>query len=97
MFCSSLTDRSLLAWMSPIGGEHIARPGWVAKPLDDSVLRLETHVAVLANNTSPVVAEYYKGFFKRVQEEEGLIQLSLPMPLPSQDAVERQLSLKWSA
>ncbi len=80
-----LTDDSLLAWVSPIGAENIARPGCVAKPLDDSEIRLETHVAVLASNTSPLIAEYYKSFLKRVEEEQGPVQLTLPMPLPDQD------------
>lgn len=92
-----LTDDLTLAWLTPAGAEHIDRPGIAARPLDDPEIRIETHIAVLANNTSSLVAEYYKGFLKRVEEDHSPIQLTLPILLPVQGAPEHQLSLRWSA
>lgn len=92
-----LTGNALLACLTPGGAEHIARPGLVARPLDDPENHLETHVTVLANNNSPLVAEYYKGFLKRVEEEQAPVQMMLPMLMPVQNLPEHQLSVRWTA
>ncbi len=44
-----LTDDRVLAWLTPSGAERIARPGLVARPLDDPKICLETHLAVLTD------------------------------------------------
>ncbi len=93
-----LTDNAVLAWLTPAGAEHIARPGLVARPLDDPEIQLETHIVALTNNTSPLVAEYFKCFLKRVEEEQTPIQLTLPMmPLPDQDGAGHRQILAASA
>lgn len=82
-----LTDDGMLAWLTPAGAEHIAQPGIVSRPLDDPEIRLETHLAALASNMSPLVAEYFKCFLKRVEEDQSPVQLTLPMPLPDHDGI----------
>lgn len=74
-----LADDRVLAWLTPSGAEGIARPGLVARPLDDPKICLETHLAVLTDNASPVVAEYFRCFLAQVEEDHSPVQLRLPL------------------
>jgi len=74
-----LTDDRVLAWLTPTGAERIARPGLVARPLDDLEIRLETHLAALTSNSSPLVAEYFRCFLAQLEEDHSPIQLTLPL------------------
>lgn len=76
-----LTDDRVLAWLTPTGAERIARPGLVARPLDDLEIRLETHLAALTSNTSPLVAEYFRCFLAQLEEDHSPVQLVLPIPM----------------
>ncbi len=91
-----LTDDRLLAWLTPTGAERIARPGLVARPLDDPKIHLETHLAVLTD-ASPLVAEYFRCFLAQVEEDRSPLQLTLPMPLPDQDGAGHRQILRKSA
>ena len=74
-----LADDRVLAWLTPSGPERIARPGLVARPLDDPNICLETHLAVLTDNASPVVAEYFRCFLAQLEEDRTPVQLTLPI------------------
>jgi hypothetical protein len=63
-----LTDNRLLAWLTPAGAERAAHSGLKCIPLEDSQIRLEMHIATLANNNSPLVSEYVRTFMKRIEE-----------------------------
>ncbi len=94
-----LTDDRLLAWLTPTGAERIARPGLVARPLDDPKIRLETHLAVLTDNSSPLVAEYFRCFLAQVEEDHSPLQLTLPLAgiIASQDWTADTQTLKRPA
>ncbi|HTV06211.1 MAG TPA: LysR family transcriptional regulator [Acidobacteriaceae bacterium] len=77
-----LTDDRVLAWLTPTGAERVARPGLVARPLDDLEIRLETHLAALTSNTSPLVAEYFRCFLAQLEEDHSPVQLVLPLAGP---------------
>jgi DNA-binding transcriptional LysR family regulator len=78
-----LRDDSLLAWLTPAGAKRIVGDGLIEIPLNDSEIRLETHLTALAANKSPVVSEYFRAFVKRVEEDRGPVQLTLPIGLAS--------------
>lgn len=78
-----LRDDSLLAWLTPAGAKRIVGDGLIEIPLNDSEIRLETHLAALAANKSPLVSEYFRAFVKRVEEDRGPVQLTLPIGLAS--------------
>jgi DNA-binding transcriptional LysR family regulator len=94
-----LNDERVLAWLTPTGAERIARPGLVARPLDDPKICLETHLVALASNTSPLVAEYYKCFMQQVEEDQSPVQLALPLagPIMNQNWAEARRMYKASA
>jgi DNA-binding transcriptional LysR family regulator len=75
-----LCDDSLLAWLTPAGAQRVVGDGLIGIPLHDSEIRLETHLAALAANKSPLVSEYFRAFVKRVEEDRGSVQLTLPIP-----------------
>jgi DNA-binding transcriptional LysR family regulator len=75
-----LNDNRLVAWLTPNGAERIARRGFVQIPLLDSEIRLEMHLATLANNKSRLASEYVRTFMKQVVEEQRL-PAQLPLPL----------------
>ena len=74
-----LTDNRLLAWLTPAGAERAAHSGLKSIPLEDSQIRLEMHIATLANNNSPLVSEYVRTFMKRIEEQRPPLQLQLPI------------------
>jgi LysR family transcriptional regulator, low CO2-responsive transcriptional regulator len=74
-----LKDDTMLAWLSPAGAEHIARLGLVAIPLDDPEIHLETHLVALADNSSPLVAEYFRCFLAQIERDHSPVQLTLPL------------------
>ena len=74
-----LTDNRLLAWLTPAGAERAAHSGLKGIPLEDSQIRLEMHIATLANNNSPLVSEYVRTFMKRIEEQRPALQLQLPI------------------
>lgn len=74
-----LKDDFTLAWLTPAGAEHISRPGLAARPLHDLEIRLETHLVALTNNTSQLVAEYFRCFLAQVEEDQSPVQLTLPL------------------
>lgn len=88
-----------VGWLSPAGAEHIARPGLAARPLDDPEIHLETHLAALTGNTSPLVAEYFRCFLAQVEEDHSPVQLVLPLAgvLVNQSWNEDSRVLKSSA
>ena len=74
-----LTDDSVLAWMTPTDAERVAHRGLTSIPLADERIRLETHLATMADNKSPIVGEYFRSFAKRMEDQRPPQQLSLPM------------------
>jgi DNA-binding transcriptional LysR family regulator len=64
-----LTDDHVIAWLTPTGTERVASSGLKFVPLLDPHIRLDIHLASLANNKSPLVSEYARGFMKRFAEE----------------------------
>lgn len=74
-----LTDNSLLAWLTPTGAQRVTQNGLRAIPLLDSELRLETHVASVAGNSSSLLSEYVRSFVKRLEATRPAKQLDLPM------------------
>jgi hypothetical protein len=47
------------------------------QPKTEGPLRLETHLAAMADNKSPLVSEYVRTFVKRMEEQRPPEQLSL--------------------
>jgi hypothetical protein len=45
-------------------------------------------LVTLANNNSPLVSEYVRGFMKRVEEQRAPLQLQLPIVLRGNGAVQ---------
>ena len=78
---ASITDNRVLAWLTPTGAERAAHSGLKSIPLDDSQIRLEMHLATLANNKSPLVSEYVRTFMKRIEDQRPPLQLRLPIGL----------------
>jgi DNA-binding transcriptional LysR family regulator len=74
-----LTDNSLVAWLSPTGARRVAHGGLRYIPLSDAEIRLETHVASVVNNTSPLLSEFVRSFIKRLESDKAAVQLELPM------------------
>ena len=74
-----LTDDKLLAWLNPAGAQKIAHSGLMSVPLHDDHIRLETHLATLANNKSVLVSEYVRTFVTRFQAHRPSEQLLLPI------------------
>jgi DNA-binding transcriptional LysR family regulator len=74
-----LADDSLVAWLSPTGARRVAHSGLRYIPLVDEEIRLETHVASVVSNTSPLLSEFVRSFIKRIESEKTAIQLELPM------------------
>jgi DNA-binding transcriptional LysR family regulator len=74
-----LTDNSSIAWMTPTDAKRAAQHGLRYIPLRDSQIRLETHLAALANNKSQLVSEYVRTFAKRMKDQRPPEQLSLPI------------------
>lgn len=74
-----LTDDSTLAWLNPAGTEYVANRGFIHLPLLDHHIRIETHLAALANNKSQMVSEFARKFVKRMEEQRAPEQLELPI------------------
>jgi DNA-binding transcriptional LysR family regulator len=74
-----LTDDKFLVWLSPPGALKLARAGLRSIPLQDEHIRLETHLATLANNKSQLVSEYVRTFVTRYQARRPSEQLLLPI------------------
>src|SRR6185437_898269 len=90
-----LKDDMMVAWLSPAGAEHIARPGLVAIPLDDPEIHLETRLVALAENSSPLVGEYFRCFLEQVKEDRSPVQLRLPIPMlvAQPDGIEAKFTI----
>ncbi len=73
-----LRDDSLIAWLTAIDAECIAHQGLACIPLVDEHIRLEIHLAALADNKSSLVSEYVRTFVKRMDQQRPPEQLSLP-------------------
>jgi DNA-binding transcriptional LysR family regulator len=74
-----LADDTLVAWLTPTGAQRLAQCGLLYRPLRDTHIRLETYVATLASNTSPLVSEYVRTFMKRIEAKKIATQLQLPI------------------
>jgi DNA-binding transcriptional LysR family regulator len=74
-----LTDDMLLAWLTPTGAQRIARGGLCSIRLVDPDVRLETHLASAAGNTSALLSEYVRTFVRRLEAAKPSIQLELPI------------------
>ncbi|HEY4378970.1 MAG TPA: LysR family transcriptional regulator [Acidobacteriaceae bacterium] len=74
-----LTDDSLLAWLTPTGARRVANGALRFIPLIDADIRLETHLASIAGNTSPLLSEYVRSFMTRLEATKAAAQLSLPI------------------
>lgn len=74
-----LTSDLIVAWVNPAGVECVAQHGLVCVPLIDEQIRLETHVASLASNTSQMVSEFVRKFVKLTELRRPPEQLPLPI------------------
>jgi DNA-binding transcriptional LysR family regulator len=74
-----LTDNSTVAWLTPTGAKRVVHSGLLYAPLLDPEIRLETHLASVVNNTSPLLSEYVRSFVKRIESEKIATQMHLPM------------------
>ena len=74
-----LTDNHVLAWLTPSGAGRVARDGLVKVPLMDEQIRLETHFATQASNSSRLVSEFYRTFMIRIRDVTSSTQLHLPI------------------
>lgn len=74
-----LKDDSLVAWLTPAGAKRVAERGLLYIPLVDPQIHLETHLATLASNSSPLVSEYVRSFVKRIESKKIAEQLRLPI------------------
>jgi DNA-binding transcriptional LysR family regulator len=68
-----------VAWLTPMGATRVAHGELISRPLVDTEIRLETHLATLASNNSALVSEYVRTFMKRYQQERKPVQMVLPM------------------
>jgi len=92
-------DGRLIAWLTPDGAAHIERNGLVSRPLVDSEIRIETHIATRSNDKSRLVSEFARNFVKLVEGGRSPVQLTLPMAwvMTSQDGTEVERVLRRSA
>jgi DNA-binding transcriptional LysR family regulator len=74
-----LTDNTVVAWLTPVGAERVARNGLARVPLLDEQIHLEIHLATLVSNESRLVSEYARSFIKRLEEQSTPSQLQLPI------------------
>jgi DNA-binding transcriptional LysR family regulator len=75
-----LKDNSSIAWLTPADAKRVAHHhGLRYAPLRDSQIRLEVHLAALADNKSPLISEYVRTFAKRMEEQRPPEQLTLPI------------------
>jgi DNA-binding transcriptional LysR family regulator len=74
-----IKDGSSVAWLSPTGAARVAHGELIARPLVDKEIRLETHLATLANNSSTLVSEFFRTFMKRHRQEKQPVQMVLPI------------------
>lgn len=77
-----LTDDQTLTWLTPSGAERVSRDGLVRIPLLDEQIRLETHLATQASNSSKLVSEFVRSLVKKIEAENALTQLPLPIRWP---------------
>jgi len=64
-----LTDNQALAWLTPTGAERVVRGGLKCLPLLDPHIRLEIHLATLANNKSTLASEYVRSYMRQIEEQ----------------------------
>jgi len=76
-----LTDDRAVAWLTPTGAERFANSGLRFIPLLDPDIRLDMHLATLANNRSPLVSEFVRSFMTRFEEHRPPMQMELPIGL----------------
>jgi DNA-binding transcriptional LysR family regulator len=72
-------DGFSVGWLTPTGAARVAHGELTSRPLVDTQIRLETHLATLASNNSPLVSEFVRAFMKRYQQERKPVQMLLPM------------------
>jgi DNA-binding transcriptional LysR family regulator len=63
-----LKNDSTLAWLTPAGTERLADRGFVFVPLLDLEIRLEAHLAALADNKSRLVSDFVRTFMKDTED-----------------------------
>jgi DNA-binding transcriptional LysR family regulator len=83
-----LTDNQTVAWTTPTGRDKLSNCELKFVPLLDSQIHLEMRLVTLANNNSPLVSAYVRGFMKRVEEQRAPLQLQLPIVLKGDEAVQ---------
>jgi len=76
-----LNNDSIIGWINPAGVEIAVNQGFICVPLIDEHIRLETHLASLADNRSQLVSEFARKFVKCWEERNLPEQLSLPIGL----------------
>ncbi len=79
-------DGLSVGWLTPTGAERVVHGDLIARPLVDSDVRIETHLATLASNRSALVSEFVRAFMKRYQQERKPVQMVLPIP---DEAIEK--------
>jgi DNA-binding transcriptional LysR family regulator len=72
-------DGLSVAWLSPTWAVRFAHGELISRPLVDKEIRLETHLATLANNSAALVSEFVRTFMKRHQQERQPVQMALPI------------------
>jgi DNA-binding transcriptional LysR family regulator len=72
-------DGLSVAWLSPTGAARVAHGDFLSRPLVDREIRLETHLATLANNSLALASEFVRTFMKRHQQERQPVQMVLPI------------------
>jgi DNA-binding transcriptional LysR family regulator len=81
-----VNDGSSVAWLAPAGAARVAHGELTSRPLIDKEIRIETHMASLANNNSALVSEFVRTFMKRHQQERRSVHMVLPM---ADEAIEK--------
>ena len=72
-------DGLSVAWLTPTGAARVCHGELISRPLVDKEIRLETHLATLASNSSGLVSEFVRMFMKRYQQQRQPVQMELPM------------------
>jgi DNA-binding transcriptional LysR family regulator len=74
-----LTNDKIIAWLNPAGTEHVTNRGLVHIPLIDDRIRIETHLATLIKNETPLISEFVRKFVTRHKSLKPAEQLTLPI------------------
>ena len=63
------------------GALRIARDGYTMRPLEEAELMMNTLLVSRADNTSPALSEFVRGFMRRMKQIKVHDQMSLPIPV----------------